>query len=299
MRVLRILGRLPRIPYWIYWQMRSWIFPVPTLCRLWLASRYSRRSLTNPDGLVVSLTSYGRRIHTVYLTIESIGRGTLRPSRIILWLDDRNAFERPPATIRRLLQRGLEVRFCRDYGPHKKYYPYVQFLDEFDAPLVTADDDALYPRNWLMGLAQAFRRFPDDINCYRAHKMVIKGQAIEKYENWRAVTSREPHVHHVATGVAGVIYPPGFLTWLKDAGDGFETCCLKADDLWLHAQAVRAGYKVRQIHSRALLPLPIPGAERCGLWRSNIFGGNDQQIESTYSALDIQRLTLRPNEPVS
>jgi hypothetical protein len=194
------------------------------------------------------------------------------------------------------MERGLEVRFCHDYGPHKKYYPYVQFLEEFDVPLVTADDDALYPRNWLMGLAQAFRRFPDVINCYRAHRMAVRGQAIEKYENWRPVTSTEPDVYHVATGVAGVVYPADFLSWLKGVGDGFATCCSENDDLWLHVQAVRAGYKVRQVRARALLPLSIPGAERSGLWKSNLYGGNNRQIANTYTAIDIRTLELRHNE---
>jgi hypothetical protein len=293
MRASGFAGRFARVPHRLYWEMRCWIFPIPVLSRLWLANRFSRRSLTQPEGLVVSLTSFGERIRTVYLAIESIGRGRLRPAKIILWLDDRNAFEHPPATIRRLLQRGLEVRFCHDYGPHKKYYPYVQSLREFDVPLVTADDDALYPSKWLLELSGAIRRVPDVIHCYRAHQMVIKAETIVRYEDWTPVSSTEPHVCHVATGVAGVAYPPGFQAWLKRAGEAFIPCCPMADDLWLHLQAVRAGYRVSQVRSRPVLPLSIPGAQRSGLWKSNLFGGNDRQIASTYTGRDIQTLLSR------
>jgi O-antigen/teichoic acid export membrane protein len=292
MRISYCLRQVSRVPHRIYWEVRSWIFPIPTLCHMWLINRYGRMPLTQANGLVVSLTSYGKRIRTVYLAIESIGRGRLRPSRIILWLDDRTAFENPPATIRRLVQRGLEVKLCDNYGPHKKYYPYLQSLQTFEAPLVTADDDVFYPRGWLKELDQAFQQCPDVVNCYRAHIMTINERGIGKYENWGLATSTKPSVHHVATGVAGVLYPPAFLRSLKNAGNGFVDSCLKSDDVWLHVQAVRAGYKVRQIRPQAFLPLSIPGAESIGLWKSNIFGGNDRQIASTYTAKDIQELSL-------
>jgi hypothetical protein len=293
MRASHLFRRAPRIPHRIYWEVRSWVFPLPMLCWFWFINRYSRRSLTQPDGLVVSLTSYGKRIGTVYLAIESIGRGRLRPSRIMLWLDDQAAFDSPPATIRRLMQRGLDVQLCENYGPHKKYYPYLQCVEKFEAPLVTADDDVFYPHKWLEELAHAFQQYPDAVNCYRAHVMTIDRRGIGKYENWRLVTSTATNAHHVATGVAGIIYPPAFLKALKNAGNGFVETCPKADDLWLHVQAVRAGYKIRQIRPRALLPLSIPGAEGVGLWKNNIFGGNDRQIANTYTVEDIRRLFVR------
>ena len=43
---------------------------------------------TGQPGPVVSLTTYGRRVHVVFLAIESIARGHTNPSRLILWLDD-------------------------------------------------------------------------------------------------------------------------------------------------------------------------------------------------------------------
>lgn len=292
MSISQFLRRAPRIPHRIYWEVRSWIFPLPILCRFWLTNRYGNKPVTQTDGLVVSLTSYGKRVNTVYLAIESIGRGRLLPSRIILWLDSRTAFANPPASLRRLMRRGLEVQLCENYGPHKKYYPYLQSLNEFQAPLVTADDDVFYPCYWLKDLAQAFAQCPDVINCFRAHVMTVDEHGIGKYESWGLVSSTEPNAYHVATGVGGVIYPPAFLGILKSAGTGFIDSCLKADDLWLHVHAVRAGYKIRQIRSRALLPLSIPGAEGVGLWKNNIFGGNDKQIASTYTGEDIQRLFI-------
>jgi hypothetical protein len=279
-----------RMSRWCYWRIRENIVPIPSVLRLWSINRFSSAAITSPAGPVVSLTTYGRRSRTVYLAIESIGEGFVRPSRIILWLDDRAILDNPPAAIRRLVQRGLEVKFCENYGPHKKYYPYLQSLSTIEAPLVTADDDALYPRDWLKGLLEAFQQFSNVINCYRAHVMVLSYAGISRYEGWKSVRSTRPSARHVATGVSGVVYPPTFLRTLKEAGNAFVDCCPRADDLWLHVQALRAGFKIRQIRPQALLPLSIPGAESTGLWKDNISGGNDRQIAATYTGDDVRKL---------
>lgn len=290
MRVYDIFRRFRRIPNRLHWEVRSWIFPIPAVCSLWLTNRLSYKPLTQVDGLVVSMTSHGRRLRTVYLAIESIGRGSVLPSRVILWIDDEQVFKDLPRTLRRLVERGLEVKSCRNYGPHKKYYPYLLSTETFDTPLVTADDDVFYPRDWLRGFVLASEQYPDVVNCYKARVMSINGGNIDKYEHWGLAASTEARFDHVATGVAGVSYPPACLRALRDAGDDFIENCPKCDDLWLHAQAIRAGFKIRQIRSKPLMPLSIPGAESVGLWKVNLFGGNDRQVALTYTKDDIRNV---------
>jgi hypothetical protein len=125
------------------------------LVQFFLINKFGRKPVNEPGGPVVSLTTYGKRIEKVYFTVESIARGVVRPSRLILWIDEETLLINLPATIRRLQRRGLEILLCKDFGPHKKYYPYVQSQQTFDTPLVTADDDMFYPRDWLKQLAGA------------------------------------------------------------------------------------------------------------------------------------------------
>ena len=41
-----------------------------------------------PEGqLIISLTSYGNKLQLLYLTIESLLHQTIKPNKIILWLD--------------------------------------------------------------------------------------------------------------------------------------------------------------------------------------------------------------------
>jgi len=260
----------------------------------------SAEPVVAPGGPVVSLTTYGPRIDTVYLTIESIGRGQLKPSRLVLWLDDARRFNDLPEGLKRLQARGLEIYLTDNLGPHTKYYPYVASKAQHDAPLVTADDDIVYPRWWLQRLSDAYRAAPDQISCYRAHVVALDVEsgragggvtAIRPYGNWPPCDSREPRWRHFATGVSGVIYPPHFLDFMHAQGDAFKACCPKADDIWLHAMALRAGLRVRQIGRLPRYFEGLPGTHDQGLVHFNSFsGGNDRQIAATYVAADVQKM---------
>jgi hypothetical protein len=287
MGIVSLLQRFPRTP-------RHLAYIVNSHCRLaWLrlANRYGRSPITQADGAVVSLTTYGVRTKTVHLAIESIGRGQMRPSRLILWIDDASLLEDLPLGIRRLQKRGLEVLHCKNYGPHKKYFPYLESLHKFQEPLVTADDDVFYPRYWLKKLVDAYHRFPEAVNCHLARVIAVTHDGIARYESWQFADSTDQSVSHFAIGVGGVLYPPRLQERLKREGTAFLNCCPKADDVWLHVQALRTGFKIRQIAPKAFYFINIPGTQNNALYYKNLAGGeNNRQIETTYDATDINRL---------
>src|ERR1700683_1499837 len=225
------------------------------------ANRLRRSSLLHRGGPVVSLTTYGKRIGTVYLTIESIARGDCLPSRVILWLDDEFLFDNLPVTLKTLQKRGLEIKLCKNYGPHKKYYPYVESQKSFTLPLATADDDVIYPRSWLAGLLDAHQQLPHCVNCYRARLMTVRDGKIAPYREWPLCESAEPSFRTMATGVSGIIYPGALLAELKRAGTGFEARSPRADDLWLHLWAIRSGFRIRQMWAEATHFPHIPGTQ--------------------------------------
>jgi hypothetical protein len=258
---------------------------------LHLQNLRSKAAVISPNGPVVSITSYGPRLRTVYLALESIAAGSMLPSRLILWIEDEEIVSNPPPTLRRLAKRGLEVRLTQDFGPHKKYYPYLISASRFDQPLVTADDDVLYSRWWLAGLARAHKQGANMVNCYRAHVMRLAHGKVQPYHTWDRCLSTEPSFRHFATGGSGCIYPASLLVALKNAGSKFLQVCPHADDVWLHANAVLAGFKIRQIRNRpADFPF-VPGPQANGLSNINAgLGRNDEQIIRTYPPEVISRL---------
>ena len=266
------------------------------------ASIESNAPVVAAGGPVVSLTSYGPRIKTVHLTIESIARGLERPARLILWLDDRDALANLPRPLRRLQQRGLEILPTDNFGPHKKYFPYVRSEDT-SVPLVTADDDVLYPEWWLAGLAAAYRANPGAVHCYRAHvaKVEPDGARFRPYADWSPCTSMSPSHLNFSTGCSGVLFPPAVLSALKEAGSGFMGRCDFADDIWLKLHALRSGCPVAQITDVPVRFLGLLRTQGVGLFKSNLFGGgNDRALAATFDTPDLRRLTqpaAPPPEP--
>lgn len=292
MPIIRALRRVRYIPRRAVRELLG----LTELVWLSLVNRYGRAPVTRPGGPVVSLTTFGKRSRTVHLAIESIARGRVLPSRMILWIDDEAIFRSPPPALRRLQRRGLEIKSCANYGPHKKYYPYVASQEAFHSALVTADDDVLYPRYWLQKLVEGLLEHPETVNCCWASVVAVNEEGVGKYADWfwNRCESPRPSFCHVALGAHGIIYPPSFLTVLKRAGRSFELVCPRNDDVWLHVQAIRAGYRVRQVLPR--LPYfsfqGIPGTAETALSRENLTHGNgtDLDVKAAYKETDIQLL---------
>ena len=256
-----------------------------------LRNRFGHQPVTQSGtAAVVSLTSYGKRTGKVHRTIESIGSGVVLPSRLILWLDDAAVVAHPPAALARLIKRGLEVRLTEDIGPHKKYYPYVASIEEHAVALVTADDDVFYPTAWLQQLLQASAKHPNDVICQRARVAVVRDGSFAPYADWPPSDNMSDLTNLVGIGVSGILYPPSFLSLLHRLGDRFKVDCPRADDLWLHVNALRDGRTVRQVGA---LPAYYQGffrSQSSALWKSNMSDGNDAVIAQLYKPGDIALL---------
>lgn len=261
--------------------------------QLEITNRLQTTAILGDVDCVVSLTSHGRRLRRVHRSIESIARGDSTPRKMILWVDNDVDIASLPRPVKRLMHRGLEVRASTDaYGPHTKYYPYVSSVEKHIVPLVTADDDILYPRHWLARLTEAVKATEtESIVCYRAHRVELHHEGLAPYSTWRPVRGVHISATNFATGVSGVWYPPIMLNSLRAAGTGFQETCPRADDIWLHVVALRNAIPVRQVEVESQFFFIANGSQVHNLLSDNAHsGGNDEQIRATYSAQDFQRL---------
>lgn len=265
--------------------------PIDATRRLNVLNRISVRRVLGP-GPEVSLTSHGERIALAHIAIESIVRGDLRPRRLTLWLDDPAIAARPPAPLRRLRRRGLRIEsFAGDLGPHTKYAAHVLSSTVFDGPLVTADDDVIYPRYWLDELDRAQREQPNRIRCFRARRIIADGVGFAPYGTWQFAHTDEPSFANFATGVSGVSYPPAFLEELARLGTRFHEVAPKADDVWLNAAAVRFGFEVQQVRPKSEEYPTVPRTQTSALLQFNVDrGANDVQIRAAYGPEEVTRV---------
>lgn len=248
-------------------------------------------SVTGSADVVVSMTTYGDRLRTVDIALESIARGTVRPKRLILWIQDPDVLRDLPPALRRLQRRGLEVKLSADFGPHTKYFPYIAETELFTSPLTTADDDIIYPSRWLQVLVDANREHPDVVNAHWVNMISVDSGSIRRYQDWARRRDTEPGFNNFALGVSGVIYPPAMLRELRLRGDLFMDICPGADDIWLHWVALRSGFRTRQV---GMIPrhFPmIPGSQATALSTTNVgLERNDQWIRALYATPDVTAL---------
>ena len=264
------------------------------LCNLFLRNRWSRKSILDPSGPVLSLTTHSYRLERVFYAIESIARGRRKPSQIHLWITDEESYLRLPSTLQRLRERGLQIHLTEDLGPHSKYYSYVKVANEFALPLVTADDDVIYPRHWLQELIAGYEGNSSAIHCLRAHRMRLTNTPkirLLPYNSWTPCEDKYPSHLNFITGVSGAIYPPDYLKCLNQHGKAFMQCCPTSDDIWLTAVALRGGFKVAQLKDKPGNFFGIPRTQMKRLYDFNVLlGGNQIQLMRTFSELDLAAL---------
>lgn len=265
------------------------------LRRLLRRNERCRSAVVGDAPVVVSLTSHGSRVGNAFYAIESIARGRAKPARLILWLDEADAGSLPES-LERLRRRGLEIGVVTgNFGPHTKYFPYLRSESDLRLPLVTVDDDVLYQPDCLENLvgAAAEARAARQVPCHRARRIEFDGDRLAPYETWRLASDTRVTPRNFATGVGGVLYPPELLEALAEAGDGFRELCPRADDVWLHAIALRHGFRARQLNAVAKDGPYVPFGKAVSLWRANVEqGGNDEAIAATYTDDDIRMLRL-------
>jgi hypothetical protein len=241
--------------------------------------------------IIVSLTTYGKRINDVAFTIESIMQQTMKANKIVLWLDHSFEHQRLPESLLRQRDRGLEIAFCKDIRSYTKLVPALKRYPE--AAIITVDDDLLYDYDLLERLILSYLEDPQYIYCHRYHKMTFdKDYALSPYKqwDWQCMDKDASHLNF-ATGVGGVLYPPHSLDDETTNEQVFLDICKYADDVWFKAMAIKKGTLVKLVSSRNsrgedyILNLNVQ--DMC-LGNINVIGGqNDLQIKAVFDKYNL------------
>lgn len=261
------------------------------LCYLLLLRFLPKRCLKGTNGshhpqLVVSLTSYGRRVtQTVPYVIESLLVQTRTPDRIILWLDNDNfSDDCLPKKLSSLRDTyGVEIRYCEDLRSYKKLIPTLNLCP--NDILVTVDDDLVYKRGLLESLYNAHIQTPGHILCALAHRPRLQGEDFAPYRCWMHNLTKPTVGMVFPLGGSGVLYPPHSLFVDVCDKDLFMRLAPQADDVWFWAMGVLAGTKVRMIDfGHPFYPIDLLYQKlhkNASLMSTNLHGDmNDVQIDA-------------------
>lgn len=198
---------------------------------------------TNRQKIIVSITSFPKRLHTLHLVIESLLRQTIMPDKIILYLTRSQVHDinTLPKTLKNLQKRGLEIVLCPDeIRSHTKYfYAMQQYPDDV---VITVDDDLFYRSDLIETHLRNMERYPD---CVIANwvKEIIPGK--EKYTEWPDKTGRpDKSKNYLILGVASVLYPPHSLHSDAFNVENIRNLSLTADDIWITAMLLKKGTEI-------------------------------------------------------
>lgn len=224
------------------------------------SKRYSIEKLPQRvrDGLIISFTSFPKRIGYVWMTVESLLRQEYLPERIILYLSkdqfpDGNTGL--PKSLLKMCSRGLDIRFVEgDLRSHKKYfYAFQEFPDKV---IITVDDDALYPEDLIKTLWKLHLENPEAIIGNRAKRIY---SSIPVYEHWPQICGKIKCRDLLFIGCAGILYPPHVMHEDVFDVDLIKKLAFSADDIWLscmarlnHADMMSTGYDYH--HLQVLIP---------------------------------------------
>lgn len=202
-------------------------------------------------NIVVSLTSYGRRVKkgVVFYTLVSLLRQKIQPKRIILWLAETEWNDDIlPNKLQKLKNKGIEIRYCPDYRSYKKLIPSLKLYPK--DIIMTVDDDVIYSPHIIESAIKENLEHPNDILCFNALTPILINGIPQKYSIWQPPKPDTANKLLFPVGVGGILYPPGSLHADVLNNVLFEKLCPSADDVWFWFNSWRQGTIKRYIQAK-------------------------------------------------
>jgi hypothetical protein len=272
--------------------------------RYWLQNKFSNEHVTSTNSTEthVSVTSYGTRIKSLYLTLESICAQSVKPTTVTVYLSTEDINENElPNSLLRLKKRGVELVFVKENirSFKKLYYSYEKHAADEAGKLITIDDDVYYHESWLAGLLEASEQHQNNVICYRGHHLALNEDGtIKSADEWVLGNHKRSDVPDdrilMPTGIAGVLYPIESLKGLNTQKEDFMSLCGYADDIWFKCLTLSNGFNailVKSPQNANPIPRLTLNINRRGLAVYNVYqGGNDKQMKATIQYFKINFL---------
>ena len=190
--------------------------------------------------VTICLTSISGRVDEVGETIETLLGQDYPAFAVRLYLSAEpflldEGVPEPPEDLVALAERrrAFSIHYVANIGPYRKIMPFLQETRGRRLLVATADDDTLYPPDWLSGMVAAWRQRRCVI-CNRGHFMTRRNGLFQPYRRWMLNgIDRNPDLFVLPTGKDGILYDT---IYFHPGVFDIETALAvvpTADDLWL------------------------------------------------------------------
>lgn len=283
-------------------------------------TRETARRLPPRPRILVSFTTTSYRVHSIAPMVRSLLHQSVPADEIILLLSEKGCredegvpYKNLPGFIRKKEKKGdLRIVYTENIGPYTKLIFPLKENYSRDCVIVTADDDAVYPYDWLEALYSGYASTPQKIAAHRCRMMWFQGWDLAPYKKWPLVSPenqgrlraefqtaiRDPFrdLFIFPTGMGGVLYSPRFFSELV-----FDKIFLKLspfnDDIWFKFMTLINGVQVHVVGSRLETDFKSGWETRTSrilpLFKVNLVQGgraNDGQIKNVADFLSAQGL---------
>lgn len=229
--------------------------------------------------IIVSLTSYPKRIVGVSRVIKSLFEQTIKADKIILWLSLLEFPEKEQSLPLDLISlkgtQAFQIHWVKEnLKSHKKYYYALQKYKK--DIVITVDDDIYYSITMIQELLEAYYQFPNAIVARNVRMILRQNNEIANYDMWgncdRYILSRRHDL--CAIGWGGILYPPHIVNDRWFDRFAIENNCPYQDDLWLKFNEILDGIPVVYAGKKKE-DIIILDAQECALYEDNIMGNQN------------------------
>lgn len=192
------------------------------------------------EKVIVSLAAISSRMESLHLVLASLLSQNYPNFEIRVhvssdkFLLDEGVHE-IPESCKILINNNIDKikwLYTRNIGSYRKLLPVLVDPEIHDSLIATADDDTVYPEDWLSTLVYYYR-IHRCIISYRGHFMKKDANGFVPYRRWMGTEiKKNPSLFLLPTGKDGVLYHPSFFD--KNIINIHQALhyARTADDLW-------------------------------------------------------------------
>ena len=118
----------------------------------------------NQERIIVSMTSWAKRIENVPLVVESILRNSVKPDMVVLNLSEEEFPQKEqelPESILNLVNRGI-IEIIWTPGNLKAFKKFIPTMKKYPTDAIIAvDDDFIYPKEFIESFIEKHKQCPD------------------------------------------------------------------------------------------------------------------------------------------
>lgn len=204
----------------------------------------------------ISLTSISRRLGTLHQTIGSLIAQDYPDFDVNLYLSSDphmldEGVTRLPEELDELLSGAgsrLKIYFTSNTGPYRKLLPLLAKNRGSSTLIATADDDTIYPPDWLARLVERYNTHRCII-AYRGHEMLHRQGSFTPYRRWMTTKSKQQSgLLLLPTGKDGVLYHSRFFHPAVMNIQAAAELAPTTDDLWWKWHSAAVGVPVHVIN---------------------------------------------------